>query len=100
MVDYLATLRYPPKSAKEFGKKFLEVSKIKPPDWLKVKLAYSTADGTLKGYAIYEVDDDKILKAETEISKRLAIYFDIDGFEYKIERLLEPKEALPIIGLG
>ena len=100
MVHYLAILRYPTKAANEFGKKFLELTKIKPPDWLKVKLVFSTVDGTLKGYALYEVDDDKIIKAETEISKRIAIYFDIDGFEYKIERLLEPKEALPIIGLG
>lgn len=100
MVDYLATIRYPTTLAKEFGKKFLELSKTKGPDWLKVKLVYVTADGKLKGYAIYEVDDDKVLKAEVEIIKRLSIYFDIDGFEFKIERLLEPKEALPIIGLG
>ncbi|MFX1355904.1 MAG: hypothetical protein ACFFA8_01345 [Promethearchaeota archaeon] len=100
MVDYLATITYPSKAAKEFGKKFLELSKIKPPDWLKIKLVYSTVDGKLKGYALYEVDDDKILKAEVEISKRMAFYFDIEGFEYKIERLLTPKEALPIIGLG
>ena len=48
MVHYLATIRYPPKSAKEFGKKFLEVSKLKPPDWLKVKLVFSIEDSTLK----------------------------------------------------
>jgi hypothetical protein len=100
VVDYLATIRYPAKVAKEFGKKFLELSKSKSPDWFKVKLVYVTVDGKLKGYAIYEVDDDKVLKAEAEISKRLSIYFDLDGFEYKIERLLTPREALPIIGLG
>jgi hypothetical protein len=100
MVDYLVTIRYPAKAAKEFGKNFLELSKMKPPDWLKIKSVYSTVDAKLKGYAIYEVDDDKVLKAEVEISKRMAIYFDVEGFEYKIERLLSPKEALPIIGLG
>ena len=100
MVYYLSTIRYPPKIAKEFGKKFLELTKMKAPDWLKVVHAFVVSDGMLKGYALYEVDDDKVLKADQEITKRLSIYFDLEGFEYRIERLLEPKEALPIIGLG
>lgn len=47
MVYYLATLKYPIKEAKEFGKKFLEFTKMKSPDWLKVKHAFVTADGKL-----------------------------------------------------
>ena len=100
MVYYLGTIKYPTKVAKEFGKKFLELTKMKSPDWLKVVHTFAVADGKLKGYVLYEIDDNKILKAEQEISKRLAIFFDLDGFEYRIERLLEAKEALPIIGLG
>jgi hypothetical protein len=100
LVYFLATIKYPTKVAKEFGKKFLELTKMKTPEWLKVVHAFSVPDGLLKGYALYEVEDAKILKAQQAINKRLAIYFDLEGFEYKIERLMEAKEALPIIGLA
>ena len=100
MVYYLVTIKYPTKVAKEFGKKVIELTKTKPPDWLKVVHIFAVADGKLKGYALYEVDDNEILKAEQEINKRMTTYFDLDGFEYRIERLLEAQEALAIIGLG
>ncbi len=54
----------------------------------------------IKGYALYEVPDDKAHEGYVAITKRSTGYFGIEGYKFTVEPLLTAKEALALIGLG
>jgi len=96
----LGILTYPTESAKEFGQKFLELAKKKSPNYLKVLYPSMAAEHDIKGYVMYEIDKDKYFEGLKAIHERMAIFLGIPGFKYKVVPLLEPKDALPLVGLG
>jgi len=96
----LGILTYPTDSAVEFGKKFLELSKKKTPDYLKVLYPFMAAEHDIKGYALYEINKDKYFEGLKAIHERMATFLGIPGFKYKVIPLLEAKDALPLVGLG
>lgn len=101
MAFLLVTMTYPPYQAKELGKQYLQVAKSKLPSFLKISNLFTTTDPKygIKVYALYEVEDDKILDGMKAIVTRYDPFSGIEGWIYNIETLLEVKDALPLIGL-
>ena len=100
MVYVLVTVRYPTFKAPEMGKKYLELMKGTLPEFLKVVNTFVTAVEGIKVYTLYEIDDEKMFEGVKAIGKRMAGYFDVEGFIYTLEPLIEAKDALSMIGLG
>jgi hypothetical protein len=93
-------LSYPPESAKEMGKRFLEQPPL--PAYITVKGPYfSTEVGVgFKAISIYEFDKSKFSEAFEVIAARHAKYYGVPGFTYSQNIWLEAKEALKLIGMG
>ena len=96
----LSLTSYPPESAKEVGKRFVEMPPL--PDYITMKGPYITSavgEG-IKGITIYEFEDSKYPEASKFLNERVVVLFDVPGFTYSIEPWLEVQDALKLVGLG
>jgi len=100
MVFFMVTTTFPPDKATEVGKVFTSGKLPKVPDFLKRISIFIVTEGDIKTYAIYECEDEKTHDGYKAIAERYTGYYGIEGWKYKIEHLLTPNEALPMIGLG
>ena len=98
MTYFLATATFPPHKATEIGKAFQGLPKL--PDFVKTLFIFIVPSSDIKGYALYEVPDDKAHEGYVAITKRSTGYFGIEGYKFIVEPLLTAKEALALIGLG
>jgi uncharacterized lipoprotein NlpE involved in copper resistance len=96
----IGMISYPPESANEMGKRFLESSAIPSYMTLKGPFVYSEVGGGIKILALYDVDQSKLREAEEVVLNRYAKYFGVPGFSYSVQPWLEIKEALKMIGLA
>ena len=96
----LSTVSFPPESAKEIGKRFMEVAPL--PDYITRRGPYIlpvTGQG-VHSISIYEVDrPTRIAEAVEFLSNEQAKYFGVPGYTYSINVTLEVEEALKTIGL-
>ncbi len=98
---YLTVITFPGNKSEEVGKALPKMPKL--PDFVKPPQIFTTVssdNGEIKAYGLYEVDDDKAHEGYVAIGKRLTGLFGIEGIKYKIEQLMEMKEALALLGLG
>jgi hypothetical protein len=97
----LSVSSFPPESAKEIGKRFMERAPL--PDYIKMRGPYilpRQEDG-IKSITIYEVDrPTRIAEAFEHLSNDQARYFGVQGYSYSINVSLEAGEALKVVGLG
>ena len=97
----LTTTLFPPESAKETGKRFMEAAAL--PDYITRRGPYilpAKAEG-IQGMTIYEVDrPSKIAEAIEWSANDVTKYFGIPGFTYSIQVCLDVEEALKTVGLG
>ena len=96
----IGILSYPPESAKEMGKRFLEQPPL--PAYITMRGPYFSADvgeGN-KAIVIYEFEQSKFAEVYQFSSTRLTKYFGVPGFTYSLRPWLEAKEALKAIGMG
>ena len=102
MAFVLSTMTYPNYKATELGKKYLELAKTPLPSYMKITHIFATTDPLygIKGYVLYEIEDDKLFDGIKEIGKRMNTFREIKGWKYNIETLLEVKDALSLIGLA
>ena len=102
MAFVLLTMTYPNDKAQELGKKYLELIKSPPPSYLKISHIFAATDPLygIKGYVLYEIEDDKLFDGIKTIGKRMGAFRDIKGWKYNVEPLLEVKDALSLIGLA
>ena len=98
MAYFLTTSSFPPHKATEMGKAFQNLPKL--PDFVKRLFIFIVPSSDIKGYALYEVPDDKAHEGYVAITKRITGYFGIEGYKFTLEPLLTTKEALALIGLG
>ena len=101
MVFFLSIVTFPGEKSEEIGKALPKLPKV--PDFVKIlHLLVTVSDdkGEVKGYGLYEVDDDKAHEGYVAISKRLTGYFGVEGVKFKIEHLMTTREALALLGLG
>jgi len=100
MVFILVTTILPPHKGEEYVKLYASGKQAKYPDFVKPIHRFVVMDYDTKGYALYEVPDDKIMEAMKAIGKRYSTYFTIEGFKAKMEILMESKDVLAMLGLG
>ncbi len=96
----IGMMSYPPESANDMGKRFLDSPAIPSYMTLKGPYVYSEVVGGIKILALYEFDQAKLREAEDAVLNRYARYFGVPGFTYSVQPWLEIKEALKLIGLG
>ena len=91
---------YPPESAKEVGKRFLEFPSL--PDYIAMKGPYinSVIGEGIKGITIYEFDDSKYPEASKILNERVTSLFGVPGFTYTLSHWLEAYDALKLVGLA
>ena len=96
----MTTTQFPPESAKETGKRFLEASSL--PNFMTRRGPYILplrGDG-IQGITIYEVDRaTRIAEAFEWAANDVTKYFGIPGFTYNMCVCLDVEEALKTVGL-
>jgi hypothetical protein len=96
----LSTISFPPESAKEIGKRFMEAAPL--PDYITRRGPYIlpvTGQG-VHSISIYEVDrPTRMAEAVELLSNEQAKYFGIPGYTYSINVALDAEEAMKSIGL-
>ena len=96
----VAITTYPLKSVMEVGKRFVESLKDPLPDYVNRLAIYTRYGG--KGIQVYspvEIEKGREDEGLKELVKWYVPFFDIEGFEVKIEFVLIAEESLPLIGL-
>ena len=86
---------FPPESANEIGKRFLELPSL--PDYMTMK---GMMEGGIQGIEVYELDKAKLAEGLEYVTNRYVTYFGIPGFRYAIAPYFEAQEALKMIGLA
>lgn len=91
---------FPPGSAKDVGKAFMELPPL--PEFITMKGPYinSVAGQGIRSIAIYECDKSKLAEGFEVVSDRLTKYYSVPGYTYTSAVWLEAQEALKMIGLG
>ena len=91
---------FPPESANEIGKRFLELPPL--PDYMTMKGPYvhGMMEGGIQGIEVFELDKAKLAEGVEYVTNRYVTYFGIPGFRYAIAPYFEAQEALKMIGLA
>ena len=91
---------YPTESAKEIGKRFLELPPLA--DYITMRGPYIGSDvgEGIKGITIYEFDESRYSEASKYLGERMTILFGVPGFTYSLKHWYEVQDALKMIGLG
>jgi hypothetical protein len=95
----IANISFPPESANDVGKRFLETAPV--PDFMTLKGPYvkGMKEG-IQAYELYELDNSKIAQGLDFVTNRCVAYFGIPNYRYNINVYFEAVEALKMIGLG
>ena len=91
---------YPPESAQEMAKRFLEAAPL--PDYMTRKGPYISScikDGII-ATSLIELDNSKLAEGLEFLGNYMAIFFGVPGFTYEIKPRFEIEEALKMIGMG
>ena len=99
---FMITATYPPAKVGEvvqvFGKSLAEPL----PSFLK-RLHVLTPAGVgepgIRTYTIFEADKGKEYDVLAELTRRMAWFYNIEGYRYQIEPLFTAEEAIPLLGL-
>jgi len=96
----VSTTTYPPESAEEMAKRFLEAPEI--PDFMTRRGPYfnSNIEKGIFSLSIWELDKSKVPDGTEYLGNYMAIFFGVPGFKYEIKSFLEIQEALNLIGMG
>lgn len=91
---------YPPESAVEVGKRFLELPAL--PDYITMKGPYLNAsiEEGIKALTIYEFDESRYSAAYGFLADRTAKLFGVPGYTYAMSHWMEARDALKLVGLG
>ena len=91
---------FPPGSAKDLGKAFLELPPL--PEYITMEGPYILSDSErgIRSIVIYKCDNAKLSDAFLDVGDRLTNYFDVPGYTYSANVWNEATEALKMIGLA
>ena len=91
---------FPPASAKDIGKAFLELPPL--PEYITMKGPFVLGDTErgIRSILIYECDNSKLADALQVVGDRVTNYFDVPGYTYSVNAWYEAQEALKMIGLA
>lgn len=90
---------YPPDSAHELGKRFLNRPEL--PDYITMKGPYimsATGEG-IQSLSLFECDKSRMAEAIDVIANRYAGYIGVPGMTYSVHPWFDAAEALKMIGM-
>ena len=89
----------PTTSAKELGKRVLELPPF--PEYLTIKgpYIYSTEGEGIHSIDIFEVEKSRMAEALEFINNRHVAFFDIPGYTFSVNTCLEAIEGIKMLGL-
>ena len=71
----------------------------KLPDFVKRTHIFVYIDDMINSLSLYEVPDDKLFEGMKALNQRCTGYFGIQGVSFKVNPLMEIKDALSLVGL-
>ena len=91
---------FPPESAKDVGKRFIELPPL--PEFMTSSGPYikSMGESNINCFEIFDMDKSKLAEGYEFVTNRLVSYFGIPGYKYEVNVYMEATEALGMIGLG
>ena len=96
----VAQMSYPPESATEMAKRFLEAPQI--PEFLNRNGPYvgaNLADG-ISIVVVYELDNANLADGMSFIANYYTMFFGVPGFKYEIKPHFDVMEGLKMLGMG
>jgi len=93
-------MSYPPESAKQMAKRFLEAPQI--PDFMTRRGPYvgsNLSDG-ITIVALYELDNARLAEGMEFIGNYYTMFFGVPGFKYEITPHFDVAEGLKMLGMG
>lgn len=96
---YMLTLWAPFNKMQDMAKITSKITKLPP--YIKKWQILSTADGKKggKSYGIIYIDDNSIAEAQLYISKVMSLYYDIEGFTWKVEPVMSQRDIVKVPGI-
>lgn len=92
-------LAYPPESANQMAKRFIEAPPV--PDFMARKGPYVSSELTdgVCTLSIYELDNARLVDGIGYVSDLMTQFFGVPGFKYTVRQYLEIDEALKLLGM-
>ncbi len=96
----VAQMSYPPESATEMAKRFLEAPQI--PEFLNRNGPYVGANLTdgISIVVVYELDNANLADGMSFIANYYTMFFGVPGFKYEIKPHFDVMEGLKMLGMG
>jgi hypothetical protein len=98
----MVTSWYPPNKATEVAKKYVEVMLKIPQESFEKPLVQaacmSDRDGIVS-VSINKITQGKYEEAFNLVVRRMVMFYEIEGFRFKLENLLTVEESMPLFGL-
>jgi hypothetical protein len=96
----IARMSYPPESANEMAKRYMEIPQL--PDFMTRKGPYVGANLSegVRIEVLYELDNSKLAEGMDFVANFYTMFFGVPGFRYEITPYFEVAEALKMIGMG
>ncbi len=96
----VSNISYPPESAQDIAKRFLEAPQV--PDFMTRKGPYinSSVDKGIHTLSIYEMDKSRMAEAYEFLGNYMAIFFGVPDFKYEFKPFMDVEEGLKMIGMG
>jgi hypothetical protein len=96
----ITNISYPPESAQDMAKRFIEAPQM--PNFLKRKGPYvnSTLKEGVTTLSIYELDKSRLGEGYEFIGNYMTAFFGVPGFKYELKVSFDVEEALKMIGMG
>jgi hypothetical protein len=103
MVYIVVSTVYPSHIGVEVGKKYLEALQKFPlgegPGKVIVQAAARGTTEGVKVFSVTQVTDEEFVEAWTRIGNMMALFLEVEGFEYTMEMWAEVQDALELVGL-
>jgi hypothetical protein len=96
----ISSASYPLESAKEVGKRLLDMPPLPPFMTLKGPFLDSEAGIGIKSINLFEFEQEKMKEAMEYVVTRMTNYIGVPGFTFSVRPWFEAKEALRMIGLA
>jgi hypothetical protein len=95
----VSQLCYPPESANQIAKRFIEAPPL--PDFMTRKGPYvdSELDQGVRTLSIFELDNRRLADGIAFVADYMTTFFGVPGFSYRIRQYFEVDEALKLLGL-
>ena len=95
----VANISFPPESASDVGKRFLETAPV--PDFMTLRGPFVKGrKGGIQAFEFYELDNSRLAEGYDFVTNRCVTYFGIPDYRYEVNVYFEAAEALTMIGLG